>query len=160
DDEELAPLQRRVLLGGPHFADDAPEDHARPPASSTPSPSASKTPSSIATITSLSATVSPTVRSRTRVPCATSTRSPTPPPSRSIAVTRPPRPSSTTSSFAPSRPAACLAPHTDPTTRPSFIGRLSGLLLAALLGGLDQVEQARRAVRLELLDVRRILGAT
>ena len=35
----------------------------------------------------------------------------------------------------PSSPAACRAPQTDPTTRPSLT-RLGGLLLAALLGGL------------------------
>src|SRR6185312_13791740 len=146
DHEQLAPVEGRVLLGGPDFADDPPEDHG------------ASTPSTIAMITSLSATVSPTVRSRTRVPCATSTRSPSPAPSRSIAVTRPPRPSSTTSSFAPSSPSACLAPQTDPTTRPSLT-RLGGLLLAALFGGLDHVEEPRRRHRLELLDIGRVFGA-
>src|SRR5262249_17234666 len=85
DEQQLLPLERLVLARGPHLADDAAEDHRRP--SPEPRrPGSSSTPSTMATITSLVGAATPTVRSRTRLPCATSTRSPGPAPSRSSAT--------------------------------------------------------------------------
>ena len=113
DDEQLAPVERGVLLGRPDFADDAPEDHA---ATSVTRP--------VDAVDDRDDDVLERHRlADGQIAHARPVRDehagrPRPAPSRSIAVTRPPPASSTTSSFAPSRPAACLAPQTAPTTRP------------------------------------------
>ena len=62
DDQQLRPLQARVAPRRPDLTDDAPEDHRAP----------SSWPSTMPMTMSLSATSAPTVRSRTRLPCATS----------------------------------------------------------------------------------------
>src|SRR5580692_5973804 len=93
-------------------------------------------------ITSLSATSAPTVRSRTRLPCATITRSPGPAPSPSTATTRravsppPARPGPPRSRLRPVRPPACRDAQSRPTTRPSSISDPASDLLALALGGL------------------------
>ena len=77
DHQQLRPLQARVAPRRPHLTDDAAQDHR----------ARRSWPSTMPTTMSLSATSAPTVRSRTRLPCATSTRSPGPAARPSTATT-------------------------------------------------------------------------